>query len=136
STLLRRNNASIFAAYYQALGDFKKAFEYQELYQVLNDSVYSETRALKLAEVEAIYNVEKKEKDIELLNQKQVNQAKQLQLQQVELSRKNLIIVFASTSILIFVISGIVGIRYYREKTKSNKSLQKLNREVNEQKEE
>jgi len=136
STLLKRNNASIFVAYYQALGDFKMAFEYQGLYQALNDSVYSETSALRLAEVEAIYNVEKKENDIELLSQKQVAQARQLQLQQVELSRKNLIIAYASTGILIFVISGIVGIRYYREKTEANKSLRKLNREISEQKEE
>jgi len=97
---------------------------------------FSETSALKLAEVEAIYNVEKKENDIELLNQKQVSQARQLKVQQVELSRKNLIIASAVAGILIFVISGFVGIRYYREKTKANKSLHKLNREISEQKEE
>jgi tetratricopeptide (TPR) repeat protein len=136
STLLKRNNASIFVAYYQALGDFRKALAYQQQYQALDDSVYSETSALKLAEVEAIYNVEKKEKDIELLSEKQVAQARQLQLQQVELSRKNLIIGYAVIGILIFGISGIVGIRYYREKTKANKNLQKLNREISEQKEE
>ncbi len=136
STLVRRNNASIFSAYYKALGDFKKAFEYQQLYQALNDSVYSETSALKLAEVEAIYNVEKKEKDIELLNQKQLGQAKQLELQQVELSRKNLIIAYAITGILIFVISGFVGVRYSYDKSKANRSLQKLNHEISEQKEE
>jgi signal transduction histidine kinase len=136
STLLKRNNAGIFVGYHQALGDFKKAFEYQQLYQALNDSVFSETSALKLAEFEAIYNVEKKEKDIELLSQRQVAQARQLELQQVELSRKNLIIGYAIIGILIFVISGIVGIRYYREKTNANKSLQKLNREISEQKEE
>jgi len=29
-----------FVAYYQARGDFKKALEYQQQYQALNDSVF------------------------------------------------------------------------------------------------
>ena len=136
STLLKRNNASIYISYYQTIGDFKKAFEYQRLYQALNDSVYSETSALKLAEVEAIYNVEKKEKDIELLNQKQTAQVNQLQLQQTELSRKNLILAFAIAGILVLIASVFVGFRYYHEKSKANKELKEKQEEIQAQSEE
>jgi signal transduction histidine kinase len=136
SLLLKRNNATIYRSYYEKMGNYKRALDYQMLYQSLDDSIYSEVGALKLAEVEAIYNVEKKEKDIELLSQKQVAQARQLQLQHLELSRKNLIIGFAVVGILVLAIAGLVGYRYYKEKSLDNKSLKKLNREISEQKEE
>ncbi len=136
SVLLMRNNASMFVAYYQATGDFKRAFEYQKLYQTLNDSIYSDISAIKLAEMEAIYNVEKKEKDIELLQQKQAAQANQLQLQRAELSRKNWILASASGSILLLIVAGFVGYRYYKEKTKSNKELREQKEEIQAQAEE
>jgi len=130
SILLKRNNASIYISYYQAIGDFKRAFEFQRLYQTLNDSVYSEASALKLAEVEAIYNVEKKEKDIELLKEKAAAQVNQLQLQQTELSRKNLIIAFAIAGILALAASAFVGFRYYRDKSNANKALKEKQEEI------
>lgn len=136
SLMLMRNNADIYATYYQAIGNYKKAFEYQKLFQSLNDSIYSDVSALKMAEVEAIYNVEKKEKDIELLKQKQEAQSNQLQLQQAELSRKNWILASSSVGILLLIAAGFVGYRYYKEKSKSNRELREQKEEIQAQSEE
>jgi len=136
SILLQRNNASLFATYYQTIGNFKKAFEYQKLYQRLNDSVYSDVSALKLAEVEAIYDVEKKERDIELLKQKQAAQGNQMQLQQAELSRKNWILYSSTGGFLLLVVAGFIGYQYYREKIKANKMLHEQKEEIQAQSEE
>lgn len=136
SLMLMRNNADIYATYYQAVGNYKKAFEYQKLFQSLNDSIYSDVSALKLAEVEAIYNVEKKEKDIELLKQKQEAQLNQLQLQEAELSRKNWILTSTVVGILMLIAAGIVGYRYYKEKSKANRELREQKEEIQAQSEE
>lgn len=136
SLMLMRNNADIYATYYQKIGNYKKAFEYQKLFQTLNDSIYSDVSALKLAEVEAIYNVEKKEKDIELLKQKQEAQLNQLQLQEAELSRKNWILASSTVGILILLAAGIVGYRYYKEKSKANRELHEQKEEIQAQSEE
>ena len=43
-----------FASLYEAEGNLKKALEYYKLYSELNDSIYSEGNAMKLAELQAL----------------------------------------------------------------------------------
>ncbi len=136
SKLLLRNNAHNYVAYYEAQKDFEKALIYQKLYQTLNDSVYSEASALKLAEVEALYNVEKKEREIELLNQNQRIQEDQIKLQKSQLTQKNIIIISAVAGFILVAIAGFIGYRYYRETSNLNKKLVRLNSEMAEKKEE
>lgn len=136
SKLLLRNNTDYYVKYYEAMKDFKKALEYQKLYQELNDSIYTEASALKLAEVEALYNVEKSEREIQFLNQKQRIQEDQIELQQSQLIQKNIIIISVVIGFLLIAVAGFVGHKYYQEKNLSNKRLIKLNLEMTEQKEE
>ncbi len=136
SLLLLRNNAENYVAYFEATKEYRKALEYQKLYQQLNDSIYSEASATKLAEVEALYNVEKNQNDIELLNQKQRIQEDQIKLQQSQLTQKNIIIISAIVGFVLLAVASFIGYQYYKEKSKSNKQLMKLNLEVTEQKEE
>ncbi len=56
---------------YEDKGDFKNALHYQSLSIVYQDSLYNETRAKQLAEVEAKYETLKKDKEIESLRQEQ-----------------------------------------------------------------
>ncbi|QAA82830.1 tetratricopeptide repeat protein [Aequorivita sp. H23M31] len=50
------------AWFYKKIGDYKKAYEFQEKFFVLRDSVFNEQRAGKVAEMETRYETEKKEK--------------------------------------------------------------------------
>ncbi|MFN7494695.1 MAG: tetratricopeptide repeat protein [Cyclobacteriaceae bacterium] len=136
SPLLKRNNIASMILLNEQQGNFRRAFELQKVYQQLTDSIYSQTSAMKLAEAEALYNTEKKEKDIELLNEKQLSQQNQLQFQQAELSRKNWIIASAGTGIFLLLVAGLIGYRYYNEKSKANRELREQQEEIQAQSEE
>ncbi len=136
SLLLLRNNALNYVSYYEATKDYKKGLQYQKLYQSFNDSIYSEASAIKLAEVEALYNVEKNEKEIELLSQRHLIQNDQIKLQQAQLTQKNIIIMSVVLGFLLISVAGLIGYKYYREKSRSNMKLIKLNTEMIEQREE
>ena len=136
SLLLLRNSAQNFTNYYETSQDYKNALKYQKMYQSLNDSIYSESSAIKLTEVGALYNVEKNQQEIESLNQKQRIQNDRIKFQESQLLKRNLIIVSAALGFLLISIAGFVGYQNYLIKSRSNKQLVILNREMTEQKEE
>ncbi len=62
-----RNSSYINIAYaYSGLGNFEKAFEYQDKYFSLNDSLQQEFKYKELAEIELKYSVATKEKEAEI----------------------------------------------------------------------
>ncbi len=136
SKLLNRNVAKNFALYYEQKGDLKISLEYQKLYQVLNDSVYNESSAIRLTESEALYNIERKEKDIELLREKEEVQTAQLRLQKAEISSKNSIITFAIIGFILVAITGVFGYQMYNDKSKANRELKEQKEEIQAQSEE
>jgi class 3 adenylate cyclase len=56
---------------YKLKGDYLKALEYHELYKMMNDSIFDVDKAEKIANLEAIAEVERKAKEIEILNKNQ-----------------------------------------------------------------
>lgn len=50
-------------AFYAKAGRFEEAYQYQLLYDAYKDSVYNEAKAKSLAETEALYETEKKERE-------------------------------------------------------------------------
>ncbi len=62
-----RNSSYINIAYaYSALDNFEKAFEYQDKFFSLNDSLSQELKYKEIAEIESKYNVATKEKEAEI----------------------------------------------------------------------
>ncbi len=129
SQLLLRNNAGYFADLYEAKEDYKKALEFKKLYQSLNDSIYSEESAGKLAEMQALYQVEKKDQEIQLLNKEKALQESQLEVQESRLRFQLSIII---SGIVGFILISIVSYNMYR----NAKRMRRLNREISEQNEE
>lgn len=136
SLLLLRNCAGNYVKYYEAKRDWKNAHDYQLKFQALNDSIYSEGSMVKLAEMEALYNLDKKESEIAFLNQQQRIKEDQIKLQQSQLTQKNIIIFSAIAILFLLGIAGYVGYQNYLTKSEANKELTKLNRAIVEQKEE
>jgi PAS domain S-box-containing protein len=130
SLFIRRSNAKTYSLYFDAKKDYKKALEYQRLYQNLSDRIFNEQSTQKQAEYEALYKVEKKEKEIEFLNQKHRNQLAQLKLQRSQLFQKNIFIGRAVFGLLLIGAGSFVGYHYYREKSISNGKLVQLNKEI------
>jgi len=128
SLYIKRDNASSYSFYYLELKDYKTAYHYQREFEYLNEEIYSREGAGKLAEYEALYKVQKREQEVELLNEKQRVQEERISLQQLKLVQKNTIIASGAIIILLF---GFVVWRGFRH----NRKLRLLNSEILKQKE-
>ncbi|WP_456424365.1 tetratricopeptide repeat-containing sensor histidine kinase [Lutibacter sp.] len=68
-----KRSAYINMAYaYSALGDYKKAYEYQDKYAVIDDSLKQELKYKEIAEIESKYKVAKKEKEAQIEKNKRL----------------------------------------------------------------
>ncbi|OPX29367.1 MAG: hypothetical protein B1H06_01595 [Candidatus Cloacimonas sp. 4484_143] len=70
------DNYQSLSNYYAAIGDYKQAFNYLELYTAKHDSIYSETTRKTIAELQTKYEIEKRNKEIELLKKDAENKDK------------------------------------------------------------
>ena len=117
------------AKYYDRLGDKENALVYFKLYMLHRELMFSNQSALKIAEVEALYNLDKKEKEIQLL--KSENRIKDLEAS----SRKLINIVLISGMIFVIAFSVIIY-RQYRIQNKANYVLSLQKEAIDKQKKE
>jgi two-component system sensor histidine kinase UhpB len=90
-----------------ALHHFEKAYQYQKLYSTYRDSAYNKSSLGSMAEMEARYQAEKKEKEILLLKKDQ--QLAQLSLHQQKNFQIGAILLF-----LLLLLIGLLVINRYR----------------------
>ena len=130
------NNQKAFAELYKAMGDNRRAIRYYDEYIALNDSIFTSQNATKIAEMNALYELEKKEQEIQSLQQREEINKNKLQLQEAQIKYQNYFLFFTIGSIVLLLIMVYILYQYYRTKAKANEKLSGLNREINEQKEE
>jgi tetratricopeptide (TPR) repeat protein len=105
-----------FAKHYARSNDHKKAYEYYTIYKRNEDSVKMDANSRALSELEAKYETEKKENEIQLLRSEQ-------RLQATKSSHQRQLIITGS---LLFIMLGIVGFLYYnRSQLKKRNQLEK-----------
>lgn len=136
SETLLMYNKLYWAKYLEAKGDFKKALLYQQQYSQLNDSLYSESNAGKLAEHEALYQVEKKDETILLLNQQRELQKNRIDIQQSQINLQNTVILFGIAATILISILAVNIYRYNRQMRKANRSILEQKEEIQAQSEE
>ena len=108
---------------YAKLRNFKKAFEYHTLSTNLNDSLFSEKVNEQIAKFQTLYESEKKDKEIAILN-------KDKALQDAVLKRqKSAIISFIVGFALIFFFLVLI-FRLFQQKRKANKILEQQNKKI------
>jgi signal transduction histidine kinase len=103
---LASRNAEVLAETFSKKGDYKKAFEYQQKFSTYRDSVFNESKAKAIAEMQTRYETEKKEKEIQLLNKD--NEIKGLAIKKQSVLRNSLI----GGTILIIIIGLLLFNRY------------------------
>ncbi len=115
----------VLADIYREQGALEKVIEYQKLVLQLKESIFQETNAKGLAEANAIYELDKKEKEIrlkdqeaDLLTQKAENES---------LWKRS----FIAIALLMLVVAAIIWARY-NDKRKSNGLLLEKNNQINE----
>ena len=114
---------------YGIAGDYKNAFHYQKLFSSINDSLYSIEKSQQINELQANFELEKKQQSIELLK-------KDSTIKNLQLSRnKNWLI---TLSFIILGVLAITGLLYnrFRVKKKANQLLSLQNIQINNQKKE
>ncbi len=100
--------------------NYQNAYKYQQLYNVFSDSVLSIETAKQLANFQAIYETEKKENQIQLLEKEK--RIQDLQLQKTE-SQKNYLII-----VLVLLLSlGLIIFNRFRMKKRVASELSTLN---------
>jgi two-component system NarL family sensor kinase len=114
-TDLSRHTYDYLAKTYKAMGDYKKAFEWQERAIVFNDSLFNADRTRVIQEMEAKYETEKKEQQISLLNSEN-------DLKQATIERNYFLI--AGLIALVLLISLGFYLWRYREQQKQKAVLQ------------
>jgi tetratricopeptide (TPR) repeat protein len=116
------------AVYYDEIGDKENAFINFNLYMRQNEAIYTSESARKVAEAQALYNLEQKENEIDLLRKEKEIQSL-LAKERVLYIYGLVIIAVLGTIILIILFSR------YRFKVKANELLTQQKDEINVQKE-
>ena len=125
----QRSSYATLSETYDSIENYKKAYENYKLLKEINDSIFSIENNRQIKGMEAKYENEKKQKEIELLN-------KDKQLQNIEIRQQNIVKYAFIIGFLFMVLLVIFVYRNYRNKRKANLLLSKQNFEINQQKEE
>lgn len=94
---------------YEALGDYKKALEYYKNFKEIQDTIFNEENTNRIANLEASFEIERQEKEIELLKKDK----------QIQLYALVFVIIVA---VLVIILTFSIYARY-RLKVKSEREL-------------
>ena len=112
---------------YGELSDYRRAYEYHKMFSIEKDSLFLGEMIKQINELNAKFESDKKEKEIQLLNQsKEIQQAK---IQREMITKNSFIGGFFILLIVIFII-----IWSYRQKLRSREIIAAKNDEINKQK--
>ena len=132
----RRDNFLNFARMYRLSNKQEKASACYEKYIELNDSVVRKENSMAAIQRDALYQLDKKEKEIEALNGQNALKESQIETQNERIRFQNMMIGLSALALVLVSVITYVLFRYYKTKTRANNELSKLNREIREQKEE
>lgn len=121
---------------YTKKGEFKKAHQAYRMYAKLKDSIFSEEHSRKIAEMQAKYETEKKERKIAVLNAEKERAEIEMQKKNEQVKRQNIIIISFICGLLVVLMLSVLLWKQFREKKKANSLLKKQNSEISRQKQE
>lgn len=94
------------ARLYEKQNDFRNAYKYSNMYHAIKDSTTNEKIAQQIAEMQAKYESDKKDKEIQLLN-------KEKQIAENKAEKERLLTGFAIVALLLILIIGFVLVRVF-----------------------
>lgn len=113
---LIRNNYNLMYRYYKKSGDNRNAFNYLERYSSLKDSLRNQTIVDQTIELEAIFETEKQNNKIQLLQMEN-------QIQEIQITRQKNIKNSLAALVLLLIIFKMVIFYRFRAIQKTNKLL-------------
>jgi len=122
-----RNAYNHLSLSYEKKGDYKQALEKYKSYKEFNDSLMNSEKHEQITRMEAIYQSEKKQSQIELF-------IKEKELQDITITRQKIILLIIAVSLVIVSILSFVLFRFYQHKKKIANELLEKNRLITDQK--
>ncbi len=123
-----------FAQLYKKQKNFKKAFEFQNLYAVLRDSILGEEKNKSMAEMQTRFDTDKKEREIALLTKNKSIEELQSSKQQADIKKQRVAIYSSLGGITLALTLGFFVLKGNREKKKANNLLEEKNEAIRAQK--
>lgn len=109
---------------YRERGDYRKAFDYYQLFSAVKDSILNEGNSKLITEMNTKYTTEKKEKEIELLRKNEAIQKLELSKKENDLERQRTVSIAVFIGFILLMIVAILTYSRYRIKKKANDQLQ------------
>jgi serine phosphatase RsbU (regulator of sigma subunit) len=129
SSSILKDNYQKLSRLYDKMGDKDNALIYMKLFMLESERKFKEKNIRAIAEIEALYNIEKKEKEIGLLQRD--NNIKELQAEQ-----RSFFLIALSAGLLLLIILIIILNNRNKLKNRANHALNQQNIAIQEQKEE
>ncbi len=104
--------------------DFNSSLKYFKLYTQIKDSLYNESKTKQIAHIEESYEIEKRERENDLLRQQQATQFEIIK-------RQNLQVKVLIGGLITFLLFAIYYYRINQQKKKTNVLLSQQNEEIN-----
>lgn len=119
-----------------ARGSINEALRSSFLYEELKDSVYAASTESRVLSLQSVYEVEKKDQQIELLNKTKQLQQDQLIIQQNKIQRQQFFIVVSVIALVLLTALAYTLYSYFKRMRQLNKEVQERNEEIQAQSEE
>lgn len=122
------------AKYYDKIGDLENALVHFRLYDIEKEFLYEKEKSQKVTEIEALYELDKKDDQIEILQQENQIQVLLATEQMLLANERKLFNYALMVSIVLLGGLGTVLFSKYRLKIQANKKLEKQKEAINQQK--
>jgi len=114
---------------YEGLCNYMQALYHYQQFKILNDSIFNNEKQKQLTKMEAIYQGEKKQKEIEILEKDK--KLKKIEFRRVQFQKYGFIAGF-----ILMMLLAIIVLRNYSQKQKENLLLNQQKAEIEEKNEE
>ncbi|MBN2431338.1 MAG: tetratricopeptide repeat protein [Acidobacteria bacterium] len=112
----QREAADALFQLYEQLGDYQQALRYQKIHTDLKEQLFSGENIEKIATLQARYETEKKQQQIELLQRER-------EIGELQIKRQRLWMIFISTALILAAVIAFFLYRRYRLKIRTNTEL-------------
>ncbi|MDD5569694.1 MAG: sensor histidine kinase [Bacteroidales bacterium] len=116
SLMLQRDNYENLSIAYDSLRNYEKAFRYQVLFKQVYDSIFNKDKSDKIAELQTKYETEKKQRDIEKLQNEKESQ-------ELKIRQSRIIILFVIIGSVLLLIIGLSLLNMYKQNQSKRKIL-------------
>lgn len=134
--VMSKKSVEVLYKAYQELGQYEQSIQYARNYIELNDSLLTEQKQNAILDVEAKYEAEKKDLEIDILNKDKELKEVSLLNSKTAQKRQRFIIYVLSGGALLIAVFGLIIFRFYRQKRKVNDQLSEQYGTILRQKEE